>query len=303
MNKQILFFLFIAISIIPTITTFTFAQQDTIMLKKKLEALLANHSSKIGIGIIHIESGQSLSLNNDHHYPMQSVYKFPLALCVLNSIDKKKFTLHQSVHIRKEDLSKNTWSPLMVEHPELNFDLSISEILAYTISKSDNNTCDILFKLVNGTKEVNQYIHDLGIQEIAVNATEYEMSKQWKVQYSNWVQPLAMCKLLQGFFNQKYLSANNTDFLMQLMIATITGPDRIKGLLPKEMEVAHKTGTSNTNEKGVTAAVNDVGIITLTSGDHLALSIFISDTSESIEDSEKLIAVLSKVIVDSYSQK
>ena len=68
------------------------------------------------------------------------------------------------------------------------------------------------------------------------------------------------------------------------------------------MKVAHKTGTSDTNEKGITAAVNDVGIITLASGDHLALSIFISDTTESIGDSEKLIAALSKAIVDNYSQ-
>lgn len=301
MNKRILFLLFIAMEIIPAINTF--AQQDTTLLKKKLEALLANHSAKIGVGIIHIESGQTLSLNNEYHYPMQSVFKFPLALYVLNLIDKKEFTLNQSVHIGKDDLHKNTWSPLMVEHPDLNADLNLGEILEYTVSKSDNNACDVLFKLVKGTQAVDKYIHDLGTQEIAINATEYEMAKQWNVQYSNWVQPLTMCKLLKEFFNKNYLSSVNTDFLMKLMIQTVTGPNRLKGLLPKEMIVAHKTGTSDTNEKGITAAINDVGIITLVSGEHLALSIFISDTSESVAESEKLIATLSKAIVDHYSQK
>lgn len=301
MNKKNFFSLFIAISVIPAINML--AQQESALLKKKLEALLVNHSAKIGIGIIQIESGQTISLNNDHHYPMLSTYKFPLALCVLNSIDKKELILDQPIYIPKEDLHKNTWSPLMAEHPgELSFNLSLSEILEYTVSKSDNNTCDVLFKLVNGTKHVDHYIHSLGIQEIEIKATEYEMSKQWDMQYSNWVQPLAMCQLLQGFFKQKYVSPFSTDFLMQLMIKTSTGPDRIKGLLPKEMTVAHKTGTSNTDEKGITAAVNDVGIITLANGNHLALSVFISDTSEPIKDSEQLIAELSKIIVDSYSK-
>ncbi len=46
------------------------------------------------------------------------------------------------------------------------------------------------------------------------------------------------------------------------MLETTSGKNRIKGQLPRGTLVAHKTGTSDTNEKGVTAAINDIGIVT-----------------------------------------
>lgn len=50
-----------------------------------------------------------------------------------------------------------------------------------------------------------------------------------------------------------------------LMTETPTGLQRIKGLLPDGTVVAHKTGTSRT-VGGVTAATNDVGLVTLPNG-------------------------------------
>ena len=52
------------------------------------------------------------------------------------------------------------------------FEISISELLAYTVSQSDNNGCDILLKEIGGTKKVNNYIHDLGVKVIAIKLTE-----------------------------------------------------------------------------------------------------------------------------------
>ncbi len=63
-----------------------------------------------------------------------------------------------------------------------------------------------------------------------------------------------------------------------LMTETTTGTKRIKGLLPNGTVVAHKTGTSAT-VKGVTAATNDVGLVTLPNGRHLAIAVFVSDST------------------------
>jgi beta-lactamase class A len=46
---------------------------------------------------------------------------------------------------------------------------------------------------------------------------------------------------------------------------------------PPNTPVAHKTGTSDTRY-GLTAATNDVGIITLPDGRHITIAVFISDS-------------------------
>lgn len=49
--------------------------------------------------------------------------------------------------------------------------MSIRELLAYTVSLSDNNTCDILFGYVGGVEVVNNYVKRLGIAGMSVSAT------------------------------------------------------------------------------------------------------------------------------------
>ena len=63
------------------------------------------------------------------------------------------------------------------------------------------------------------------------------------------------------------------------MTETTTGPKRIKGLLPADAVVAHKTGTSPTNSEGLSPATNDVGIITLPNGKHIAIAIFVCNST------------------------
>lgn len=275
-------------------------KQHNNTLRHKLEQLIHPYKASVGIALIHIETGDTLSLNDQKHYPMQSVYKFPLALAVLQQVDKGVLSLEQKVHLTKEDL-RPTWSPVRDKFPEGNIDLSVKELLAYTIAQSDNNTCDVLFRLAGGTAVVQQYLLQSGIKDIKVVATEAEMAAAWPVQYKNWARPAAMVVLLHDFYQGKLLSRKSTDLLLQMMTESANSPARIKGLLPAGIVVAHKTGTSDTNKEGLTAATNDVGIITLPDGRHLALAVFVADTKETKAVNEKLIAGIAKAVFDHYN--
>jgi beta-lactamase class A len=60
-------------------------------------------------------------------------------------------------------------------------------------------------------------------------------------------------------------------------------------LLPAGTIVAHKTGTSGTVD-GLSRATNDVGLITLPDGRHLALAVFVSDSTADEATREGVIA-------------
>ena len=85
------------------------------------------------------------------------------------------------------------------------------------------------------------------------------------------------------------------------MTETTTGPKRIKGLLPDGTVVAHKTGTSST-VNGMTAATNDVGLVTLPRGQHLAIAVFVSDSTADSAIREEVIAKVTRAAWEEWSK-
>ena len=83
------------------------------------------------------------------------------------------------------------------------------------------------------------------------------------------------------------------------MIHDSTTHKRLIGNLPPGTVVAHKTGTGFNDT--LIHACNDVGIIYLPNGKHLAVAIFVMNAKETIDDTEKLIAVLARQVYDHYN--
>jgi beta-lactamase class A len=265
--------------------------------RRKLEKITKDAKGHVGIAWLTLEERDSMTINGYSRYPMQSTFKFPLALAVLDMVDKGTLNLFQPVHFSKADY-RQTWSPIMKAYPNGDMDLPLKDVLKFTVGQSDNIGCDMLFKLIGGTTVLNGYLHQHGIDSIAVVADEKGMAQAWDVQYGNWSNPWAMAMLLDNFYRGKYLSEGSTALLRQMMEETTTGPNRLRGLLPKEATVAHKTGTSDTNEKGLTAATNDVGVITLPDGKHVALVVFVSDSKADEATREGVIARISQAVWD-----
>lgn len=302
-NKNFKFSTFFLIAFFLVSSLNAFAQKKHEIFRQEVDKIISASKSDVGVAIMSLEDKETFLFNEGHKYPMQSVYKFPLAMAVLDQVDKGKLSLNQKIHVTKKDLLPNTWSPLRDKYPNGDVDVKVSELIGYAVSNSDNNACDILFRLLGGPKKVDQYIHSLGIKSIAIAATEEEMSKAWNVQFTNWCKPRAMLRLLDLFYKGKNLSKTSTDFLMKTMIETTTGPNKIKGLLPKNTKVAHKTGLSGTNEQGIMAASNDVGIITLPNKEHVAIVIFLAHTKLDEKSRDAVMAQISKEAYDYFLAK
>ncbi|MHA4810001.1 class A beta-lactamase, subclass A2 [Flavitalea flava] len=277
-------------------------QAQTGSLKQKVRQIIQSKDAHIGVSIAGPGKKDTFTINGKDHYPLQSVFKFHLALAVLHQVDKGVFFLEQKIFIKKTELLPGMWSPLRVDYPDGNVYLSLGELLRYTVSMSDNNGCDILLRIMGGACKVNEFIHSLGITDVAIVATEEEMHKSWPVQYKNWSTPDAATQLLQQFYSGSLLSPKSRNFLWDLMSASIKS-DRIKGMLPPGTIVAHKPGTSDTNEQHVTAATNDIGIVTLPDGRHFTIAVFVSDSKEKDSTNAGIIAEIAKTAWDTFIQK
>jgi beta-lactamase class A len=275
------------------------AQQDSV-LRQQIAQIAKPVKGIVGVSILNIENRDTLSYNGNARLVLHSVMKFPIALTVLHLVDSGKLSLDQMIHIKKRDLPK-TYSPLRDKYPNGGVDVSIRDLLGYMVSLSDNDACDILLKVIDGPQTVQDYMLRLKIRGIAIRASELDMASSWELQYTNWCKPVEMTALLDLFYSGKILSSTNTAFLMKLMTDSSTGPKRIKGLLPAGTVVAHKTGTSPTNNEGLSPATNDVGIITLPNGKHLAISVFICNSTDDEATREGVIAKIAKAAYDFYN--
>ena len=127
----------------------------------------------------------------------------------------------------------------------------------------------------------------------------------WDLQYQNWTTPKTANEVLAIFYynKKKLLSKKSYDFIWKVMKETQTGEHRLKGNLPEKTIVAHKTGSSGTNKEGLTAAVNDIGIIFLPNGQHFFISVFVTESKENADANEKIIADISKATWDYFTTK
>lgn len=302
LNKNIMTKVFYLSSLLLLFVSYQTSAQTTDSLRQKIEQIISMKKADVGVSIMGIEDKDTLSINGNRHYPMQSVFKFHIAIVVLAEVDNGNLTLNQEINIKKTDLIQDTWSPIKAKFPN-GVKLTLAEVIRYTVSESDNIGCDILLRLIGGTKIVNQYFLNKNFKDISILASEEEMHKDWNVQFTNWTTTNSANNLLKAFYDEKLLSKKSNDFLWKTMTETTTGKKRMKGQLPESTIVAHKTGTSGTNEKGISAAVNDMGIVTLANGKHFIITIFVSNSYENEETNEKIISDISRLTWNYFMNK
>jgi beta-lactamase class A len=285
------------------ITSQTIAQ-TTDPLRQKIQQIVSARKAIVGVSIIGHNGNDTVSINGERHYPMQSVFKFHIALVMLSEIDKGRFSFTQKIKIDKKDLLPNLYSPIRDDHPDGAI-LTISKILEYTVSKSDNVGCEVLLRLIGGPQAVEEYFIKNNFKDVSIKVNEEMQQANWDLQFQNWTTPKAANEVLAAFYynKTKLLSKKSHDFIWKLMKETETGEHRLKGGLPERTIVAHKTGTSGANKAGLTAAVNDIGIVFLPDGQHFFISVFVTDSNEDAGTNEKIIADISKATWDFFTVK
>lgn len=273
-------------------------------LRSKIERILSDKNAVVGVSIIGNDDKDTISLHGDRRFPMQSVFKFHIALAVLSEVDKGKLSLDQKIEIGKDQLlPEDFWSPLRDQNPN-GGSFTIKQLIQYSVSHSDNTACDILIRLIGTPKTVEEYFKKNNLQDIQITFNEEDMQAKWGNMFENWTTPKTASETLKMFYENKnnLLSKNSYDFFWKTNKETTTGKNRIKGQLPEGIIVAHKTGWSGTNkETGITAAVNNIGIVFLPNEKYFIISIFVSESKESFGTNEKIIADIAKATYDFYT--
>jgi beta-lactamase class A len=260
-------------------------------LEARVEEASQAAKGKVGAAFLLVETGDMLGrVHADEHFPMQSVYKLPIGMAVLDQVDRGRLSFDQPVRVAPKDfVSPGQYSPIRDQHPE-GVTLSLREVLRFAVSFSDGTASDVLMRLAGGAARVDAYLRGLGVHAIKVINTEQQMGRDPAVQYRNWATPDGAVALLRALQLRQTLSEASRALMLQFLTDGTRGNTRIKGRLPAGTLVAHKPGTSGTDRRGVTAATNDIGLVTLPDGRHLAIAVFVTDARADDAERDAVIA-------------
>jgi beta-lactamase class A len=277
------------------------AARPTDGLRGQIEEISRATRGRVGAAVTVLETGESVAVRGDEHFPMQSVYKLPIAMAVLHAVDGGALALDRKIMVQAADLvPAKVYSPLRDRYPHGGVELSVRELLRQAVEVSDGTASDVLLRLAGGGEGVTRFLRGLGVTGMTVATSEAEMAQGDDVQYRNWASPLAAIQLLRAVQEGQGLSPSSRSLLRDLMTASVPGARRIRGLLPAGTLVAHKTGTSRT-AGGLTRATNDVGIVRLPDARHLAVAVFVADSKADEATREAVIARIARAAWDRWS--
>lgn len=251
----------------------------------------------LGLYAIHMESGRTWEWNADQNFPMMSVFKYPIAIRVLQLVDAEKLSLAKKIEVTSADLSPG-YSPIREQHPQGGGSYSIEELLELMVRSSDNTACDILVREAGGPEAITATLRKLGVTGIHVSMDEKTMNAEYDrtgptafaATGKNAAVPKEMGRLLVLTQQHKIgLTEASQEKLIHWMTVTTTGPKRLKAGLPPGTPFYHKTGLSQ-RTKGLQMATNDVGVFTLPDHTHVAISTFMKLAKGSEDDIEAALA-------------
>lgn len=273
-------------------------------LTDSIAKIAAEYPGEIGVAVI-IDSKDTVAVNNRSVYPMMSVFKLHQALAVCEEFDRRGISLDTVLNLCSDELDPDTWSPMLKEHPEGVISLRVSELMRYTLTQSDNNASNYMFRHLVDTQQTDAFISTLiPRQSFRIVYREDEMSADHSRAYGNYTSPLGAAGLINRLFTDSIVSGDKQRFVMTTLGECTTGTDRIVApLLDKPgVKVAHKTG-SGYSENGVLAAHNDVAYVRLPDGRGYSLAVFVKDIKGDETLAARAIARISAAVYSFVTQK
>ncbi|HML15490.1 MAG TPA: class A beta-lactamase [Bryobacteraceae bacterium] len=296
-------------------------------LQSEVARLATISDGEVGLSALHVESGRRVALHSTDRFPMASTFKVPVAVQLLARVDRGEISLDQMIRIEPHDLHPGSGT-LNNLFNKPGVELSVRNIMELMLLISDNSAADISLRLAGGGEAVTAKMRELGIEGINVNRSTAYLIADWRgatlPPEQDWTpeafraanravtpeqraaandrfnhdprdtsQPDAMEALLEKIYARNILKPESADLLLDIMSRCQTGAARIKGILPPQTPVAHKTGSLG-------GAIDDVGIITLPdNAGHVIVALFIKQGSQE-EVSERTIAQISRAIYDYF---
>lgn len=294
------------------------AAADSGALDSAFAAIERESGGQLGVAAVVVENGRTVGWRDSAAFPMASTFKLTVALAVLAKVDSGRISLDDSIRLAPADYRLGP-SPVTEGLPAGGGPVTVRRMIESMMMYSDNTATDALMRHIGGPEAVMAHLRSRGVEGLRVDRYEGQVyldyngvrqpppAAEWtprRVQRlidsvpqaekqaardrffagpRDTSTPDGMAALLVQVQRGEGIAPGSRGFLLDAMRRSPTGTRRIRAGVPEGVEVMDKTGT-------IGRTTNDVGLVTLPDGTHLALAVFVRNSTKSNAQVEPSIA-------------
>jgi beta-lactamase class A len=283
--------LFLLVAMITINSSYSQAPTPAAMqLLKNIGSELSKQKGVFAIAFTDLQTKEKMLWNEGETFHAASTMKTPVMIEVFKQVAAGKYSLADKITIKNEfksivDSSVFSLNPADDSQQELyklvGTQLPLSELVYQMIIMSSNLATNIIMEMVDG-KKVTQTMRDLGAKDILV-LRGVEDQKAYDKGLSNTTTAYDLMLIFNQMAEGKIINQKACDDMIRILLDQKHNT-LIPAFLPKEVKVAHKTGT-------ITGVHHDSGIVFLPDGRKYTLVIL----SKKLEDEPGATVAMARV--------
>jgi beta-lactamase class A len=245
--------------------------------ERTLKAIHKKVGGRLGVHILDSQSGRRIAHDDDSRYAMASTFKVMLAAALLWQVDKNAFTLDHELAISSDDLLPTS--------PEVEAKLksgaksmTVRDLCAAIVISSDNAAANVLLTGIGGPPAFTTFMRSIGDETTRLDRTETDLNANLPGDPRDTTTPRAMVDSMLRVFTQDVITVRSRALLIDWMMQSRTGLDRVRAGIPKSWQVGDKTGT------GSGGAVNDLAIAWPPERRPILIAVYMSESKLAVPD-------------------
>ena len=290
--RRLLFILIISLSVILLVLSSIFTidfikdysrwQELSARIIKKTDSF----NGLLSLEIKDLNRGFLISLNPDTEIPAASLAKLPVMASIFKKYDKKEISLSDYITLRSIDRVGGSG---ILKNSRAGSRFTVGELIELMITISDNTATNLLINFI-GFDYINSSMKEFGLENSNLSRLMMDMRSRSKG-IENYTTATDMARILKLIYKGRLINKDISKYSVQILKEQ-KSKNRIPAKLPKDTEIAHKTGLEN-------GVCHDVGIVYTENGDFIISALTQHKNRTSVQ-SKKLIAEIAHLVYNYY---
>lgn len=254
----------------------------------QLAALEKQHQAIVGVYVMDTENGRTLAYRADERFSYCSTHKVLLAGAILQrfSLDD----LNEVIHYSADDIL--SYAPVTKKH--IDDGMPLGELCESAIRVSDNTAANLMLQKLGGPKVFKACLQEIGDDTTKPVRTEPELNVRNGKKDTSTPRQLALD--LQSYTFGDVLTEDKKALLLDWMQGNATGDHLIRAGVPKDYQVADKSGS------GAYGTRNDIAVIYPPGRKPIVLAILTTHKERNAKTDDALVAETTEIIMNALQQ-
>ena len=239
-----------------------------------LNDLEERHGGRLGVAALDIGSQRRVSWRGQERFAFCSTFKAFLAVATLERVQREEERLDRAVAVTRADMIPHA----PVTEKAIGRTLTIRQLMQAAVEVSDNPAANILIREMGGIAVWRSWWPTFGDTTTVISRLEPDLNTALPNDPRDTCLPDQTIANIRELAFSDRLTPEHDQLITGWMIASPTGPNRIKAGAPQGWTVAHKTGT------GANGATNDIGMLTPLSGSPVLMAAYFTGAPEATDD-------------------